>query len=99
MAYLTGRGVWTRSRYREAAREASINLSVDGSGATNVALHRPTTVSSVVGDNEGSRAVNGHKDGVQVGTHATHTHTHTHTPPSLPIGNMTHHSAYICIYI
>jgi hypothetical protein len=40
-------------------------LSVDGRGITNVALGKPTRVSSTHADCVGDRATNGHREGVE----------------------------------
>lgn len=66
-AHTIGSPAWAmaKSNAREwnKARDATLNLSVDGEGSTNVALGKPVRVSSTHLDNDGSRAVNGSKDG------------------------------------
>jgi hypothetical protein len=70
-SHLTGSPSWamakSNAREWQKARDATVNLSVDGEGSVNVALNKPVEVSSVFVEDgtayDGSRAVNGSKDG------------------------------------
>jgi hypothetical protein len=70
-AHLTGSPGWamakSNAREWQKARDATVNLSVDGEGSLNIAMGKPVQVSSVFVDEGeaygGERAVNGSKDG------------------------------------
>jgi hypothetical protein len=69
--HITGSPGWamakSNAREWQKARDATVNLSVDGEGSVNVALGKPVQVSSAfVEDGQeygGAKAVNGSKDG------------------------------------
>lgn len=69
--HITGSPGWamakSNAREWQKARDATVNLSVDGEGSVNIALGKPVQVSSVfVEDGQeygGEKAVNGSKDG------------------------------------
>ena len=69
--HVTGSPGWamakSNAREWQKARDATVNLSIDGEGSVNVALGKPVQVSSAfVEDGQeygGDKAVNGSKDG------------------------------------